>query len=146
MADIGDFKVGDDTQIEQIDIVKDEYKDKKFYGKIKINPNLLCLMGIRIIYAYLPLVILLILKKTSDLQGSFLAISYVFLSQVATTKWDKDHFNNLLFALRIALAIISLSISFLSDDDVVKNWYIFCVLCFVSLLTLYANVIKENQP
>lgn len=146
MGDIGEFNIGDKTKIEQIDIIKNEQSNKKYFVKFKFNFNIFYLFLTRVVYGYLPLVIYLIVKGLKDTQGAFLAISYVFLSQVATTKYSKDAFNNFLFASRIALAIISLSISFLKSDTFWKSWGIFIILCLISLITLYFNVIKDNQP
>ena len=134
------------AETEQIDIIKNEQGIKKYHIKLKFNSNILFLFLTRIIYGYLPLLIYLIVKGLEDLQGAFLALSYVFLSQVATTKLDKDPLNNLLFAGRIALAMISLSISFLYNNHLLKSWLVFFIICAISLFTLYFDVIKYNQP
>lgn len=146
MGNIGEFNIGDKTKIEQIDIIQNEQSNKKSFIKFKFNFNIFYLFLTRVVYGYLPLVIYLVVKGLKDTQGAFLAISYVFLSQVATTKCSKDALNNFLFASRIALAIISLSISFLESDTFWKSWGIFIILCLISFITLYFNVIKDNQP
>lgn len=74
----------------------------------------------------------------------FLALSYVFISQVNSLSVKHDSFGNLLYGLKIFSCIFCIALFATNKFNLNYSW--FSTFLFISLLTLFFSVKQtENQ-
>lgn len=113
----------------------------------------------KILFSYLPLVVYCVVNipyykeakpdnfigiEQDFLKGMFLALSYVFISQVNSLSVKQDSFGNLLYGLKIFSCIFCIALFATNKFNLNYSW--FSIFLFISLLTLFFSVKQtENQ-
>lgn len=107
----------------------------------------------KVLFSYLPVCVYVIInipyfKETAEksdvnfFKGLFLALSYVFISQVNSLSIKKDNYANFLYSLKIFCGIICIAL--FASDKIIYNWYIVFIFIIISLITLFFTQ-KDNS-
>lgn len=127
------------SAIKDIDQAAKKTKTKSPFWHILLN------FLAKALFSYLPLSVYCIVNvpyfkdsgqsEQAFLQGMFLALSYVFISQVNSLSVKQDPLGNFLYSVKIFSGICCIVL--FATDKFNLNFYIFSIFFIVSLITLF---------